>query len=587
MELQGRDPLRREPLRAGDYGLLALACMALFGFTAFAGKMLSGHQSVLPQNAREMLANHDWLIPRIGGQPWLERPPLPQWLVVGFAAMVGRCDSEWIVRVPAALVGTGIVLLAAWMASWWYGRTLALFAGLILATMWEFFSYGSNPEADIYLCLIINAAVIQFAFLEFQRRPALDEGLNPLGRRPWTVLLFFVLLGMTNLAKGLIFGTVMVGVPVALYLLWNFDCKAILRFTWLWGLAVFVVVSGAWPAVIYSLYPDITELWRSDYLERLSGNHVAEPRYYYLMAFPWVTMPWTVPALVGLGLTARKALGQRHSPERFLWCWAVGTPLVFSIPNGKHHHYLLHCLAPWAALAALGSAQLWRWACSWPGWLRAPVAWGVIVSAAADTALYLAWPRLGIPSWLLPIMLTLVPLWMLALCWAFLQKNGQVAAGSTVALWGLAFCGFYYLQMEYQDRYRVENRFLEEVRAALPAGHPFFVKFDNVHPLETYRLLFYSDKQATLLPNLSFLRDDRIVDTEAYILTRYHDLPELAKYGTPHVVLLSESMRGITSPQDRRVLVRLQFHENLERRAINVRLSPMQAVGREPTPVIQ
>src|SRR5262249_38127373 len=84
-----------------------------------------------------------------------------------------------------------------------------------------------------------------------------------------------------------------------------------------------------------------------------------EPAYYYLLHLPWAIFPWTLLSFAGLALTWRQALTQGRTPERFLWCWAL-VPLVFlSIPHGKHQHYLLAVLAPWAILGALGARRLW------------------------------------------------------------------------------------------------------------------------------------------------------------------------------------------------------------------------------------
>ena len=47
---------------------------------------LTYHEAFVAQAAREMIARGDVLVPTIGGRPWLEKPPLPIWLV----ALSGR-----------------------------------------------------------------------------------------------------------------------------------------------------------------------------------------------------------------------------------------------------------------------------------------------------------------------------------------------------------------------------------------------------------------------------------------------------------------------------------------------------------------
>ena len=62
-------------------------------------------------------------------------------------------------------------------------------------------------------------AAAAFVSLEFTGRREAPPGRDLLRPRPWTMLAFFVLLGMTNLAKGLLFGTAMVLLPIGGYLL--------------------------------------------------------------------------------------------------------------------------------------------------------------------------------------------------------------------------------------------------------------------------------------------------------------------------------------------------------------------------------
>jgi 4-amino-4-deoxy-L-arabinose transferase-like glycosyltransferase len=39
--------------------------------------------------AHQMHLTGDWLVPRVGGEPWLEDPPLYHWLALAFAKLLG------------------------------------------------------------------------------------------------------------------------------------------------------------------------------------------------------------------------------------------------------------------------------------------------------------------------------------------------------------------------------------------------------------------------------------------------------------------------------------------------------------------
>ena len=244
-----------------DYLLFIVVCVALYSVALVDGRPLSGHESVLPENAREMMSNHSWMIPTMGGKPWLERPPVPDWILVGIGELCGRCDQDWIVRIGPLLMAIVVVCLIGSMAARWYGRAVGVVSGLILATMWEFYTFATDPEGDMFLCAVVTAALAVFARLETSPDAESADGrVSFFGTRPWRVLAFFALLAMTNWAKGPIFGTLMVVVPVGGYLLANGSWRSIRRYLWSWGWLTFAVLALAWPLIVYLRYPGIMDL---------------------------------------------------------------------------------------------------------------------------------------------------------------------------------------------------------------------------------------------------------------------------------------------------------------------------------------
>ena len=55
-----------------------------------------------------MLERHDWITPVLGGQPWLEKPPLYYWQAMLAYSIFGV--SDWAARLPSALDATLLVL---------------------------------------------------------------------------------------------------------------------------------------------------------------------------------------------------------------------------------------------------------------------------------------------------------------------------------------------------------------------------------------------------------------------------------------------------------------------------------------------
>ena len=347
------------PARLGwkDCALLSLFCLLLFSFPLVNNRVLTTHETVHCQNVREMMHDGDWIIPHYGGRVWMERPPLPFWITAAFVEVCG--DNAVAYRLAPLVMGWWCVVLVGWMASVWYGRAIGLASGLILATMHEFTHYSTGPEADMFLCAIVTSALALFVYLEFGRRGTEARASAFCGRRPWPMLAFFMVWGLTNLAKGLFFGSIFVGLPIATFLLWNADWRQIRRYVWLPGWLAYAVVGSLWAVAAYIQFPGALDFWKNDYGSRVNQGYMQEPFWYYFAQWPLVVFPWPILVVLGFVVTKSKALTTKSSPERLLWCWGLAPILFFSMPQGKHHHYLLQTMAPWAVLGALGGERFW------------------------------------------------------------------------------------------------------------------------------------------------------------------------------------------------------------------------------------
>jgi 4-amino-4-deoxy-L-arabinose transferase-like glycosyltransferase len=323
----------------------------------------------------------------------------------------------------------------------------------------------------------------------------------------------------------------MILLPVAASLLAGPDrWRHVRRYVWLPGWLAFAVTAAAWAAAAYLRYPDVVDLWKSDYAGRVHQGYMREPAWYYLAHLPWNLFPWTFAALAGLWATRGRVLGQGRTPERFLWLWALVPVAFFSIPQGKHHHYLLHVMAPWAVLAAAGTVRLWDW--------------------------------LGTP-------------------WPLLRASVATFAVLPLGLWAA-----HASPTVLNDRYSADLAFLRQVRQAVPEQAPLLV-MDCAGPLDPSWLLFYLERRAELLHNLSFLREGRHHDCEVYLVARPSQLTPIGRYGRADALLASRRSRGERSPGDRYTLYRVRLHAGLARHARPAYISPMQATGRAPGPELR
>jgi 4-amino-4-deoxy-L-arabinose transferase-like glycosyltransferase len=186
--------------RLGGVRLLSIVALAILTVGVGLGRSgrLTYHEALVAQAMREMMARGDMLVPRLGGLPWLEKPPLVHWLVALTSRMAGRLD-EGVARTPSAVAATALALGIATLAARHFGATVGWLAGLVqLTTAWTVMR-GRLADADMLLAGLVTGAVVA--------SDRVRAGQDGWSRWRWG---FFVFFGLTSLAKGIGFGAVLV-----------------------------------------------------------------------------------------------------------------------------------------------------------------------------------------------------------------------------------------------------------------------------------------------------------------------------------------------------------------------------------------
>ena len=392
-------------------GLVALTVGVALGSSG----RLTYHEAFVAQAAREMVAKGfgvGWLVPTVGGLPWLEKPPLPIWAVAILSLATGDV-TEWSARVPSALAATGLALGVAVLASRRFGSTVGVLAGLIQATTGWTILRGRLGEADIVLAAIITGLMVVFDRLRRGEapeptapKPALLRGPHQspvvhrlmvsvgqsssptvanevetattsrpdpgpivnfeaappprLSRWRWA---FFGFLGASSLVKGVGFGAALVVPAVLAVLIWDRDRSAIRRLLSVKGAIVAATLALAWPTLVVIRHPEAFSLWTMHVTDRLASHpehFIGGPKWQYLPAVLLQAMPWTPLAILGAGPSLLRALRSRGGGDRLLWAWAVVPILVLSAATVKNAHYAIHALPPWSIWAALGLVRVER-----------------------------------------------------------------------------------------------------------------------------------------------------------------------------------------------------------------------------------
>jgi 4-amino-4-deoxy-L-arabinose transferase-like glycosyltransferase len=310
---------------------------------------LTYHEAFVAQSTREMVAWGDFLMPRLGGLPWLEKPPLIHWLVALTSWVAGGL-SEGVARTPSACAALVLALGVTVLGARHFGPLVGQFAGLIQVTTAWTVMRGRLADADMLL-----ACLVTWAIVAFDRVRAGGAGWM---RWRWA---FFALLGMTSLVKGIGFGAVLVLVVVAALLAWDRDRMVAGSLWWGRGWALAAALALTWPALVVLRQPGALQLWALHVSDRLAArpeHFASEPWWRYVLGILAATLPWAPLALMGAARAFRRAIHDRGGPDRLYWAWAAAPVAVLSLATVRHAHYLIYALPPWSIWSALSLIRI-------------------------------------------------------------------------------------------------------------------------------------------------------------------------------------------------------------------------------------
>lgn len=116
--------------------IVPTALLALFGWLGVYG--LQGEEPRRALISIEMLKDGDYIFPHMFGWMYYNKPPLFNWLMVGFFQIMGTIN-EWAVRMPSTL---SIIFLA--FLNWKFARNFiddktALFSSFLYSPMQKYF----------------------------------------------------------------------------------------------------------------------------------------------------------------------------------------------------------------------------------------------------------------------------------------------------------------------------------------------------------------------------------------------------------------------------------------------------------------
>jgi len=380
---------------------LAVVFLAVYVGSMFTPGLLDDADSTHAEAAREMVVTGDYVTLHINGVRYLEKPPLPYWLVAISYKALGV--NEFSTRLPMVL---SVMLLGVLAFCWGrraFGERTGIYAGLFVYTCAGVYLFTRVLIPDVLLSLLIAAAMYFFL-------TALElEGAA------WRWYAGYAMMALGVLTKGLI-ALVFPGGAAFFFLLVTGEWRRWREFRLFSGLGLFVAIAAPWHILAGLRNPGTAEhpgfFWFyfvNEHFLRFLGKRY--PRdysklpatLYWTLHLVWL-FPWSLylPAAVKTAVDAWRGQRSDFAARTRLLCWIwAGVVLIFFALSTNQEYYTFPAYLPLLLLLADGVAQCERTECDAGvrvGWLTTSAGFLALIGTAASAALWIGlWKSRNLP----------------------------------------------------------------------------------------------------------------------------------------------------------------------------------------------
>ncbi len=324
--------------------------------------------------AREMLARRDFITPTLGGLPWFEKPPLLYWMMMLSYRVLGM--NEYAARLGPACCGLLTAVFLYWLGSnigktseeknvGESGTATGRWSALVWLSSLGAIGFSRGATFDIVLTMTITGSLTCYFINEVRTRSDRDGA----PRRALILTAFYVLAGLSLLAKGLVGFLIIFGV-IILYL--------VIRREWpnrsftvslIWGVPLALAIAGLWYGPMIARHGSmfVNQFIVQHHFARFVTNkyHHPGPVYFYLPVLVGLALPWTIVLGASLVFARRWNWQGESGLDRlrvFALIWLIVPLAFFSFSGSKLAAYILPSLPAVAILVGehivcLGRAQ--------------------------------------------------------------------------------------------------------------------------------------------------------------------------------------------------------------------------------------
>lgn len=375
---------------------MLLVFLAVYFGSLFTPGLLDDADSTHAEAAREMFVTGDYVTLHVNGVRYLEKAPLPYWLVAFSYRIFGV--NEFATRLPMALSVLLLGILALRWATHAFGDRAGIYAALFTYTCAGIFLFTRILIPEVLLSLLVAASLYFFL-------TALDSTTEV-----WRWYAGYASMALGVLTKGLI-ALVFPAGAAFLFLVITGDWRRWREFRLVSGFLLFLLIAAPWHIFAGIRNPSRPGhhgfLWFyfvNEHFLRFIGKRY--PRdynklpavLYWTLHLVWL-FPWSLyfPAMVNTAIENRKALHSRNQAELSfasrarLLCWILaGLVLVFFAISTNQEYYTFPAYLPLLILLAESVSRCEQDECGRgirKGWLRTSSSVLAVVGVIASAVL--------------------------------------------------------------------------------------------------------------------------------------------------------------------------------------------------------
>jgi len=310
----------------------------LISFWNLWGRSLENHGYIrYAEIAREMLRSGDWIVSRLNGEVYIDKPPLLFWLIALPSSLHGSV-TPLIARLPSAISAwIGVMILFFWAKRVHGTIQSGLIAGGVLISSYQYFFQSRLAKTDMLFCLFVLLALYFFH---------LGYGETEKGRKYAFYGFSFFSIGLGTLTKGP-FGLFITFLIVSIFLIKERRWRILFSREFLFGYAILAVAVLPWVLLFVGRvgWQECITLIREN---KILSRHA--PFYLYFVQIWGQFSPWSIFIPFLFYCFCRKGDKIWNSGESLFIIWFVALFIALTLFKFRTSRYLLPALPPFALM---------------------------------------------------------------------------------------------------------------------------------------------------------------------------------------------------------------------------------------------